>query len=116
MAADSGRKEIRKRTRWLCALGGFFACVLAPRAFAVATSRRSLVVTAGSILASTRPLAALAREELTPDQETCLSECVYKCSGGARGKGADFKDRSMCIAECKDKCLPKQDEGELVLN
>lgn len=58
-----------------------------------------------------------------PPLQNCLSECVYKCSGGvinsacrnpiahhgaasrwpeARGKGAEFKDRSNCIAQCKE--------------
>lgn len=54
----------------------------------------------------------------------------------ARGKGEEFKDRSNCIAACKEirkreqsfskpspmlsrheeQCLPKEEEGELILN
>ncbi|CAK0881250.1 unnamed protein product [Prorocentrum cordatum] len=48
-------------------------------------------------------------------QEACLSECVYKCSGGARGKGGEYKDRSRCLKDCRDECLPPDDEDELVL-
>ncbi|CAJ1330398.1 unnamed protein product [Effrenium voratum] len=113
MAVD-GRKAHR-RSPLLYVLGGILTCTVTSHVFVIC-SRRAAVATVGSALAGAGPSIALARPELNQDQENCLSDCVYKCSGGARGKGAEYKDRVDCIAECKDKCLGKEEEGELILN
>ena len=83
-----------------------------------AASRRSAVLFWGGAAATVASVAppALAR---TKEEETelCLSTCVYECSGGARGKGEEFKDRKKCIKGCRDKCTPKEAEEEVfVLN
>eukprot|EP00434_Breviolum_minutum_P041170 symbB.v1.2.036621.t1/scaffold5211.1/size29781/4 len=118
MSADSLRGKARPRRHWkrLCVLGGILSCALLGRSFAVCGRRAAVASFSSALVGASLPAAVLGRPELSQDQENCLSECVYKCSGGARGKGAEFKDRSNCIAQCKDECLPKEEEGELVLN
>eukprot|EP00971_Amphidinium_carterae_P314282 6247141-Amphidinium_carterae.2 len=68
---------------------------------------------------------AFAEKTKAEVQEQCLSNCVYKaclsneewstqetykgvttlfqciCTGGARGKGSEYKNRRVCIEECK---------------
>mmetsp|Transcript_49494 Transcript_49494/g.111325 ORF Transcript_49494/g.111325 Transcript_49494/m.111325 type:complete len:131 (-) Transcript_49494:244-636(-) len=53
---------------------------------------------------------------MSSQEEACLSKCVYGCSGGARGKGEEFKARGECVAQCKDECLPKEEEEVMVLS
>eukprot|EP00930_Biecheleria_cincta_P092598 TRINITY_DN82580_c0_g1_i1.p1 TRINITY_DN82580_c0_g1~~TRINITY_DN82580_c0_g1_i1.p1 ORF type:complete len:122 (+),score=18.79 TRINITY_DN82580_c0_g1_i1:82-447(+) len=82
--------------------------------------RRAAVLIAGSWLATAGPgigASSVSAKEITGDQELCLSDCVYQCSGGARGKGDEtVPNRKECLSDCKDKCLGKVDDGELILN
>ncbi|CAE8639577.1 unnamed protein product, partial [Polarella glacialis] len=115
-----------RSTRALLLTAAF--CVLASaccsRAFAstaiqatAATGRRAAVLLAGGWMATAGQMSsAFAKEEISADQEACLSECVYKCAGGAQGKGGAYQNRKDCINICKDKCLPKAVEEDMVLS
>uniref|UniRef100_A0A7S0FY30 Uncharacterized protein n=1 Tax=Pyrodinium bahamense TaxID=73915 RepID=A0A7S0FY30_9DINO len=117
--------QLRRRARALAIIAALCAATVAclvPRsvqatreAFAVTPQlgRRSAMMLMGGLVATAGSGGALA---MTADEEACLSKCVYSCSGGARGKGEEYKERSICIAKCKDECLPKEEEEELVLS
>ena len=95
-------------------------------AFAAVSGRRAMLALSGIAVSGARQISApvFAAEDTKPrgageisaTEEACLSQCVYECSGGARGKGNEFKDRKQCIGVCRDKCLPKEEEEELVLS
>mmetsp|Transcript_27492 Transcript_27492/g.63572 ORF Transcript_27492/g.63572 Transcript_27492/m.63572 type:complete len:124 (-) Transcript_27492:160-531(-) len=70
-------------------------------------SRRSVLLmgTGGFVAAEAVATPAFAEKTKAEVQEQCLSNCVYKCTGGARGKGSEYKNRRVCIEECKDECL-----------
>mmetsp|Transcript_27442 Transcript_27442/g.64082 ORF Transcript_27442/g.64082 Transcript_27442/m.64082 type:complete len:127 (+) Transcript_27442:88-468(+) len=70
-------------------------------------SRRSAVMigAAGLLAAEANTSPAFAEKTKAEIQEQCLSQCVYQCTGGARGKGSEYKNRRVCIEECKDECL-----------
>merc|ERR1712032_210716 len=101
-----------------CAIGVvlfFFMPMSGQQSFLVVPhlGRRSAVMFFGGLAASSGAQASFA---MSADEEACLSKCVYQCSGGARGKGADFVDRAVCVPKCKDECLPPEKEEELILN
>eukprot|EP00929_Paragymnodinium_shiwhaense_P038347 TRINITY_DN2026_c0_g1_i1.p2 TRINITY_DN2026_c0_g1~~TRINITY_DN2026_c0_g1_i1.p2 ORF type:complete len:135 (+),score=31.87 TRINITY_DN2026_c0_g1_i1:67-471(+) len=71
---------------------------------------------ASALSAGWAPNAWANAAEVTPDEEVCLSECVYKCTGGARGKGSEYVPRKDCILECREKCLPKAEEESVEIS
>mmetsp|Transcript_94077 Transcript_94077/g.302734 ORF Transcript_94077/g.302734 Transcript_94077/m.302734 type:complete len:108 (+) Transcript_94077:1-324(+) len=87
----------------------------APRA-AAEVGRRDSALRFFAGLASLGGAEMAVARELTGVEEACLSDCVYKCSGGAKGKGSEFTARKGCTMMCRDKCLPVPEDEELVLN
>jgi len=89
-----------------------------PEAELVASRRAALVLamqSSGAASIAWGGSASSAVAETTVEEEACLSSCVYECLGGAKGKSDQFKDRSICIRECKEKCLPAQESGDLTV-
>eukprot|EP00931_Biecheleriopsis_adriatica_P005276 TRINITY_DN106800_c0_g1_i1.p2 TRINITY_DN106800_c0_g1~~TRINITY_DN106800_c0_g1_i1.p2 ORF type:complete len:121 (+),score=21.94 TRINITY_DN106800_c0_g1_i1:54-416(+) len=117
MQSARTQKREARRPRVLLLCGIVSSACLASVAFSTLAhpGRRAAVIMAGGWAASSLSGASsvLAAPEINAEQEACLSECVYKCSGGARGKGEEFKGRARCISVCKDECLPKAKEEEL---
>eukprot|EP00434_Breviolum_minutum_P041171 symbB.v1.2.036621.t2/scaffold5211.1/size29781/4 len=99
MSADSLRGKARPRRHWkrLCVLGGILSCALLGRSFAVCGRRAAVASFSSALVGASLPAAVLGRPELSQDQENCLSECVYKCSGGVINSACFIPLRIMAL-------------------